>query len=164
MCKKDRNSTHLHGAKVKTTRVRAAAIWKYIITGETASKKLLKLHETHLEVEQVIQICIRFRKMLHGEDDAPAVDDWLKEAAKCPVKEIRGFAEYVSSDRKAVEMACKTLFNNGLLEGTVNKAKVIKRSMYNRAKPEVHSAKMIYGGMKWDSNYKINDTEPFFFK
>ena len=110
----------------------------------------------HPEVEQVIQICIRFRKMLHGEDDAPQMDDWLKEAAVCPVKEIRGFAEYVCNDRCAVDMACKTKFSNGLLEGTVNKAKAIKRSMYNRAKPEVLRAKMIYAGMKWDWNYHLN--------
>jgi transposase len=43
-----------------------------------------------------------------------------------------------------------------LLEGTVNKAKAIKRSMYNRAKPEVLRAKMIYAGMKWDWNYHLN--------
>jgi len=53
-------------------------------------------------------------------------------------------------------MACKTKFSNGLLEGTVNKAKAIKRSMYNRAKPEVLRAKMIYAGMKWDWNYHLN--------
>lgn len=142
--------------KGKTVRVKAATIWKYIVTGETTSKELLKLHQMHPEVEQVIQICIRFRKMLHGEDDAPQMEDWLKDAAVCPVKEIRGFAEYVCNDRCAVDMACKTKFSNGLLEGTVNKAKAIKRSMYNRAKPEVLRAKMIYAGMKWDWNYHLN--------
>ena len=155
-----RQEVRLHnkalGEKGKTVRVKAATIWKYILTGETASKKLLRLHETHPEVERVIQTCILFRKMLHDEDDAPTMDDWLKEAWKCPVKEIRGFAEYVSNDRKAVEMACRTRFNNGLLEGTVNKAKAIKRSMYNRAKPEVLRAKMVFGGMKWDWNYHLN--------
>ncbi len=134
-----REEVRLHnkalGEKGKTVRVKAATIWKYIVTGETTSKKLLRLHETHPEVEQVMQTCIRFRKMFHDEDDAPTMDDWLKEARKCQVKEIRGFAEYVSNDRNAVEMACKTRFNNGLFEGTVNKAKAIKRSMYNRAKP-----------------------------
>ena len=142
--------------KGKTVRVKADSIWKYIVTGETTSKKLLKLHETNPEVERVIQICILFRKMLHGEDDAPTMDDWLKEAWKCPVKEIRGFAEYVCNDRKAVEMACRTRFNNGLLEGTVNKAKAIKRSMYNRANADVLRAKMIYAGLKWDWNHHLN--------
>ncbi|KWW24618.1 MAG: transposase IS204/IS1001/IS1096/IS1165 family protein, partial [bacterium P201] len=144
------------GEKGRTVKVKASAIWKYIVTGEADSKKLLRLHETYPETGQLIQICIRFRKMLHGEDDAPALDDWLKEAGKCRLKEIRDFAEYVRNDKEAVRMACETRFNNGLLEGKVNKAKAIKRSMYNRAGPEVLRAKMIFDGMKWDWNYHPN--------
>jgi transposase len=144
------------GEQKKTISVRESTIWKYIVTGETTSKKLLKLHETHPEVEQVILTCINFRKMLHDEDDAPTMDEWLNEAGACPLKEIRGFAEYIRKDRKAVELACQTSFNNGLLEGTVNKAKAIKRSMFNRAKPEVLRAKMLYSGLKWGWNYHPN--------
>ena len=94
--------------------------------------------------------------MLRDEDDAPGMDEWITEAGACQLKEIRGFAEYIRKDRKAVELACQTSFNNGLLEGTVNKAKAIKRSMFNRAKPEVLRAKMIYGGLKWDWNHHPN--------
>ena len=144
------------GGKVKAVNVKSATIWKYIVTGQTESKKLIRLKETHPEVEQIIQTCIHFRKMLHDEDDAPSMDEWLEEARKCQVKEVRGFAEYVSSDRMAIEMACKTQFSNGLLEGTVNKTKAIKRGMYNRAKPDVLRAKMIYANMKWGGNYHLN--------
>ena len=155
-----REEVRLHnktlGEQKKTVKVKGSTIWKYIVTGETESKKLLKLKDTHPEVEQVIQICIRFRKMLHDEDEAPTMDEWLKEAAACQVKEIRGFAEYIRKDRKAVEQACCTCFNNGLLEGTVNKTKAIKRSMFNRAKADVLRAKLLYCGMKWDWNYHPN--------
>lgn len=95
----------LSGQK-KTVRVKASAIWNYIVTGETTSRKLLKLHETHPEVEQVIGVCMRFRKMLHAEKDAPSMDNWLAEVSACPVKEITGFADYIRKDRRAVEMAC----------------------------------------------------------
>ena len=138
------------------TKVRCSTIWKYIVTGETSSRRLLKLKHTHPEVEHVIQVCIGFRKMLHAEEDAPSMDEWLTEAKACQLKEIRGFAEYIRKDRKAVELACLTSFSNGLLEGTVNKAKAIKRGMFNRANPEVLRAKIIYGGMKWDWNYHPN--------
>ena len=155
-----REEVRLHnkalGEQKKSVCLKASTIWNYIVTGKTTSRKLLKLHETHPQVEQVIRVCIRFRKMLHDEDDAPGMDEWLIEAGACQMKEIRGFAEYIRKDRKAVELACKTSFSNGLLEGTVNKAKVIKRAMFNRAKPEVLRAKMIYGGMKWDWNYHPN--------
>ena len=94
--------------------------------------------------------------MIHGEDDAPSMDEWLKEAQGCQVREIRGFAEYIRKDRKAVELACTTYYNNALLEGTVNKTKTIKRSMFNRAKPNVLRAKVLYSGMKWDWNFHPN--------
>ena len=144
------------GEQKKTVRVKGSTIWNYIVTGETKSKKLLRLNDTHPEVEQIIQVCIRLRKMLHDEDDAPTMDEWLKEAEKCQVKQIRGFAEYIRKDKKAVEQACRTCFNNGLLEGTVNKAKAIKRSMFNRANPDVLRAKILYSGMKWGWNYHLN--------
>ena len=41
-------------------------------------------------------------------------------------------------------------------EGTVNKAKAIKRGMYNRANADVLRAKMIYAGLKWDWNHHPN--------
>ena len=155
-----REEVRLHnkalGEGKKSVCVKASTIWNYIVTGETTSKRLLKLHEKRPEVEQVIQVCMRFRKMLRDEDDAPGMDEWLKEAGACQLEEIRGFAEYIRKDRKAVELACKTSFNNGLLEGNVNKAKAIKRGMFNRAKPEVLRAKMIYGGLKWDWNHHPN--------
>ena len=84
------------------------------------------------------------------------MDDWLEEAERCQAREIRGFAEYIRNDRKAVELACTTSYNNGLLEGTVNKTKAIKRSMFNRAKADVLRAKVLYSGLKWDWNYHPN--------
>lgn len=155
-----RAETRLHNKALeeqkKAIRVKGSTIWNYIVTGKTGAQKLLRLKDTHPEVEQTIQVCIRFRKMLHDEEDAPTMDGWLKEAEACPVKEIRDFAKYIKEDRKAVEQACCTCFNNGLLEGMVNKIKAIKRSMFNRTKADVLRAKILYSGMKWDWNYHPN--------
>ena len=155
-----REEVRLHnkalGEQIKSVKVKGSTIWNYIVTGKTGSEKLLKLKDTHPEVEQIIQVCIRFRKMLHDEDDAPGMDEWLNEAGLCQVREIRDFAEYIRKDRKAVELACNTCFNNGLLEGTVNKTKAIKRSMFNRANADVLRAKLMYSGLKWDWNFHPN--------
>ena len=94
--------------------------------------------------------------MLHDENDAPTMDEWIKETAACHVKEIMDFAEYVRKDRKAVELACCTCFSNGLLEGTVKKTKAIKRSMFNRANADVLRAKVLYSNIKWSWNYHLN--------
>ena len=103
-----------------------------------------------------MKICIVFRKMLHNEEDAPSMDDWLKEAGNCKLKEMRAFAKHVERDRNAIEQACATNFSNALLEGTVNKAKAIKRAMYNRAKASVFRAKLLYANNKCSYNYHPN--------
>lgn len=138
------------------TKVRCSTIWKYIVTGETCSRKLLKLKDTHPEVEHIIQICIGFRKMLHAEDDAPCMDDWLKDAIRCKIREIRSFALCVRKDKEVVIETCSTNYSNALLEGTVNKTKAIKKSMFNRANADVLRTKLLYSGMKWDRNYHPN--------
>ena len=156
--RKLREEVRLHNKAIgkQNTKVRCSTIWKYIVTGETSSRKLLKLKDTHPEVEHVMQICISFRKMLHSERDAPCMDDWLKDAVRCKIKEIRSFAICVRKDKEAVIRACSTNYSNALLEGTVNKTKAIKRSMFNRAKADVLRAKLLYSGMKWNWNYHPN--------
>ena len=114
------------------------------------------LKDTHPEVEHIIQICIGFRKMLHAEDDAPCMDDWLKDAIRCKIREIRSFALCVRKDKEVVIETCSTNYSNALLEGTVNKTKAIKKSMFNRANADVLRTKLLYSGMKWDRNYHPN--------
>ena len=79
--------------------------------------------------------------MLHAENDAPDINDWLKDAVKCKAREIRGFALCIMKDKDAVMRACSTQFSNAILEGAVNKTKAIKRAMFNRANPDVLRAK-----------------------
>ena len=140
----------------KLLKVKADTIWHYIVHGETDSKKLQKIHETHPEVDSVMKICMDFRKMLHGEENACTIDEWLKEAEACPLKEIGCFARYIRKDRNAVEQACLTSFSNALLEGTVNKVKAIKRSMFNRAGPDVLRAKLLYSTRFREGAYHLN--------
>ncbi len=59
-------------------------------------------------------------------------------------------------DKEAVIRACSTNYSNALLEGTVNKTKAIKRSMFNRANADVLRAKLLYSSMKWDWNHHPN--------
>ena len=94
--------------------------------------------------------------MLHAENDAPDINDWLKDAVKCKAREIRGFALCIMKDKDAVMRARSTQFSNAILEGTVNKTKAIKRAMFNRANPDVLRAKVLYSGMKWNWNYHPN--------
>lgn len=147
------NSSH---KKEKTVKVTAKSIWKYIVTGKTESKKLSTLKETHPMVDKVINVCIDFCKMIHREDGAPGIDEWVEEAIACKNISLTSFAEYILTDKNAIEQACLTNFSNAILEGSVNKAKAIKRSMYNRASPELLRAKLLYSRDEHWTLYHLN--------
>lgn len=57
---------------------------------------------------------------------------------------MAAFAYYLELDMKAVKVACSEYYNNGPMEGTVNKIKAIKRPMFNRAGEQLLRAKIIH--------------------
>jgi hypothetical protein len=61
------------------------------------------------------------------------LEAWLEQARTSQIREPQGFAANVERDKAAV-MAGLTLHqNNGLVEGRVNKMKLVKRMGYGRA-------------------------------
>jgi transposase len=71
----------------------------------------------------------RFHVMLVGRD-IEALDPWLAEAA---ASSLALFARRVSRDVDAVRAALTLPGSAGLVEGKINKLKLIKCSMYGRA-------------------------------
>ncbi len=59
--------------------------------------------------------------------------EWLSRAKASPCPEVRHFAEGIQRDESAVNAAITTRWNNGPVEGHVNRLKTIKRQMYGRA-------------------------------
>lgn len=137
---------HNESQKGKSIKVGKAAIWNYMLTGKTTSEKLLLLSKTHPVIGQVMDVCIHFCDMIHNKEGAPDISTWIKEAEACHYSKIYSFAQYIKKDAKAVEQAYLTNFSNALLEGNVNRAKAVKRSMYNKASIASLRAKMIYQG------------------
>lgn len=68
---------------------------------------------------------------LQREPDALAT--WIECAQKTGIKELNQFGRYLRSDWQALENALVQTWSNGLVEGHVNRIKVIKRQMYGRA-------------------------------
>lgn len=142
--KRVRENNKILEATGKCIRIRKDVIWHYVLTGQTTSEKLLKLKTTHPQIDRVINSCINFRNMIASKDNSPDVDEWIKDAKKCHCDELYRFAEYIEYDKEAVRQAYETNYSNGIKEGTVNKIKGIKRSMFNRAGVKLLRAKIIY--------------------
>lgn len=130
----------------KGVKVKAQTIRSYIMTGKTTSEKLQGLKHTHPNIDKIIQACISFTMMIDGKDDAPDMETWLQMADECHNAKLSNFAQYVRRDKEAIANTYLKKYSNGFMEGTVNKIKAIKRSMFNRAGIELLRAKAIYGG------------------
>jgi len=59
------------------------------------------------------------------------LDDWLE---KVRASQLQSFVVGIERDKAAVMAGLTLLQNNGLVEGKVNKLKLIKRMMYGRAR------------------------------
>ncbi len=103
-------------------------------------------------LEQLTQICpdVRvlhpltqdFAQMLR-ERRAADLDPWLERAATSGVPELKRFAEGIQRDHAAVHAALSWSHSSGQVEGQINKLKLLKRSMYGRAKFDLLRLRML---------------------
>lgn len=78
------------------------------------------------------QLVQEFRQMLHTLEGAK-LDEWLAKVRESQIRELQSFVFGVERDKAAVVAGLTLPYNNGLVEGKVNKLKLIKRMMYGRA-------------------------------
>jgi len=116
-----KNKTH---ASVK-------AIHDLILNGRTSVDSLKELMDAPA-LRTAIDLCVKFREMINGKLQY-GLDKWIDKAMKSELKTLREFAAGIERDKEAVQNAMDIYLNNGVLEGTVNKTKAIKRQMFNRA-------------------------------
>ena len=71
-------------------------------------------------------------KQQHASGDT--LDAWLADAQSCKVRAVVTFAAGLAQDRDAVQAALTLPWSNAQAEGQITKLKLLKRSMYGRAK------------------------------
>lgn len=82
------------------------------------------------EIAICAAVAREFVRMIRERDTA-AWQPWLASALRSP---LAGFARHLRRDEAAVLGALKTRWSNGPVEGHVHRLKLIKRSMYGRAR------------------------------
>jgi len=65
---------------------------------------------------------------------APAFDAWLSDARACGVRVVESFAITLAQDAAAGRAGLRLPWSSGQAEGQVNRLKLLKRTMYGRAK------------------------------
>ncbi|NOX59054.1 MAG: ISL3 family transposase [Planctomycetes bacterium] len=98
------------------------------------------------EIRSGTELAREFAAMVRGEG-VETLDSWIQRAWDFAVpREIRTFATSLKSDFDAVHAGLTTVWNNGLLEGQVNRLKLIKRQMYGRANFDLLRQRVLYTG------------------
>lgn len=126
--------------KKNKTHASVKAIHNLILNGHSSVASLKELMNDPT-VRTAIDLCVKFREMINGKFPY-ALDKWIDKAMKSDLKALRKFATGIKSDKEAVQNAMDIYLNNGVLEGTVNKIKAIKRQMFNRASITLLSNKL----------------------
>ncbi len=109
---------------------------------EADQKKMKEYIETDGNLQNLYSAVNRFREILKGKDES-RLEDWLSEVKRYNIRELNTFIMSVERDIEAVKNAIRTEFSNGIIEGVINKIKVIKRIMYGRCSFELLRLKAI---------------------
>src|SRR5579859_6224929 len=99
---------------------------------EEESMALQQVCQIHSQVKRLNALFQQFAQMLRdrrGEE----LDQWLHAAFHSGIPEVRAFVKKLRQDQQAVQAGLILKWNNGMVEGHVNRLKLLKRRMYGRA-------------------------------
>lgn len=78
-------------------------------------------------------LTVAFVTMVRQRTGAEQFAPWLEKAQACSISALCAFAQSLEKDRDAVQAGLTVAWNNGQLEGQINRLKLIKRQSYGRA-------------------------------
>jgi|SRR6266700_2811295 len=93
---------------------------------------LLALRQTHPEVNQTYDLAQQFAQMLRTRT-GEQLDTWLAKVAESQIPELQSFLLGIERDKPAVVAGLTLPYSNGIVEGKVNRLKLLKRMGYGRA-------------------------------
>jgi transposase len=104
------------------------AVWLFV----RDPADLTTICQTSETAKTTYQLVQKFRDMLHTRS-GKQLDDWLEKVKVSQIRELQRFVTGCERDKAAVVAGLTLPHINGLVEGKVNKLKLIKRMGYGRA-------------------------------
>lgn len=101
-------------------------------TGSYTVAQLRRLQSLHPEVDQAYELTQQFARMVRTRG-GQQLDEWLGRVRASKIRELQGVVAGVLRDKEAVKAGLTVPASNGIVEGKVNKLKLIKRMGYGRA-------------------------------
>ena len=103
---------------------------------------IAQLKDQHREVAVAIELAQDFAELVRGRQP-DHFDSWLERAMVSTVPPRRRFATGLRTDYDAVKASLTLRWSNGPVEGQINRLKMLKRSMFGRAKIDLLSQRFL---------------------
>jgi Transposase and inactivated derivatives len=134
--RRERKSIPLSPAPLENFSARRAT-WLFVChpdkLDETQQKELALIRAACPSAEAAYRLAQAFMQMIWERTGKP-LETWLSLAEESALPELKSFAKGIRQDQAAVFAGLTLPWSNGPVEGHVNRLKLIKRSMYGRAK------------------------------
>lgn len=91
-----------------------------------------------------LHTCIREFRKIYEQKNMVLLYLFIEKYKQSELKELSRFAEGLENDIDAVENSVASPLSNGFVEGTNNKLKMIKRTMYGRCSRQLLETKLMY--------------------
>lgn len=112
------------------------ASWLFILAQEKLTATQQRQIEQMCQASEELSIAYELSQDFVGlfkEHKAQALKDWLRRAKGSTISELKSLAKSMQQDYAAIEAACSQPWNQGQVEGHINRLKCLKRQMYGRA-------------------------------
>ena len=123
------------------------ATWLFLCQPEKLDQvnreELALIRQASSSAEAAYSLAQAFMQMI-WEQTGQQLDTWLSLVEASHVPELKSFARGIRQDKAAVLAGLTLPWSNGPLEGHVNRLKLIKRSMYGRAKLPLLRARVLH--------------------
>ncbi len=127
------------------------ATWLFVCQPEKLDQiqqeELRRIRQASPSAETAYVLTQAFMHMIR-EHTGLHLENWLNEAEASHLPELKSFAKGIQQDKAAVFAGLSLPWSQGPLEGHVNRLKLMKRSMYGRAKLPLLRARVLHVAKK----------------
>jgi transposase len=99
------------------------------------------------DVDPIVDEAVRLTQAFAGlvrDRHADQLDGWLEQASASAAAPFRNFAASLRRDYAAVRAGVSLVWSSGQVEGQINRLKMIKRTMFGRAKLDLLRQRVLY--------------------
>ncbi len=134
------------------------ATWLFVCQPEKLDERqqaeLALIRQASPHAESAYCLAQAFMQMIR-EHTGEQLDTWLSSVEVSHLPELESFAKGIQQDKAAVQAGLTLPWSTGPVEGHVNRLKLIKRSMYGRAKLPLLRARVLHVAEKEPSRAAI---------